>query len=206
MLKKTRMFQVLAVLSLGLLLAGSISAQVATYVRAIPPIPENAQYDIELADIYAELFPDENEAFVICTLWLISTFDPVILKFEGNIQHMNVSSKSQPNVSFVLEKPYIYLDNLEPGAHQVTFTYRVKHDGITSSGLISPINLRLDAASWWYPRNVAPDPHQAIVNVESPPNYAVNSNAPVYKNVANNFRQLRQFVLSNALSDGITLD
>lgn len=204
--KKSWMIKFLAVIAVGFFLAGSIRAQVATYSRAIPPIPETAQFDIELADIYAELFPDENEAFVICTLWLSATFDPVIVRLEGNIKHLNISSKSQPGISFVYEKPYIYLDNLEPGAHQVTFTYRVKHDGLTSSGLISNTDLRLDAGSWWYPRNAALDPHQAILNIESPQNYSVSANATIFKNIDNNFKQLRQFVLTTASSDGITLD
>jgi hypothetical protein len=188
------------------ILAGSLTAQVSRPERAIPPIPDTAQFDLDLADIYAEIFPTENEAYVICNLWLSANFDPVILKLEGNVLHLNISSKSQSNVSFVYEKPYIHLDNLEPGAHQITFTYRVKHDGITSPGLISSGDLRLDAASWWYPRNVAIDAHQAILNIEGPPDYAVNSNATLFKNVANNFKQLRQFVLTTASSDGLTLD
>ena len=199
----TRRFLVLLAI---VFIAGSIKAQVATYARALPPVPETAQFDIDLADIYAELFPEENEAFVICTLWLTSTFDPVLLHLEGNIKHLSVSSKSQPNVSFIYEKPYLYLDNLEPGSHQVTFTYRARHDGITSSGLILKSDLRLDAGSYWYPRNAALDAHQAILNVESPQSYAVNSNATIFKNIDNNFKQLRQFVLTTASTDGITLD
>ncbi len=172
----------------------------------IPPLPETAQYSIDLADIYAEVFPDKQQIYIICSLWLSSTFDPVILRLEGNIKHMNVTSKSQNNISFVMQKPYIYLDNLEPGAHQVTFTYLVEHDGITSAGLISPDSLRLDAASWWYPRNVALDAHQAILNIESPFEYSISSNATLFKNVPNNFKQLRQFVLTTASTDGLTLN
>lgn len=204
-MQKNSLIAVLLIIA-GLALVGSIRAQVATYARAIPPIPETAQYDIDLADIYTEIFPEDNEAFVICTLWLSAGLDPVIVRLEGNIKHMNISCKSQPGISFFYEKPYIYLDNLEPGAHQVTFTYRVKHDGLTSNGLIAKTDLRLDAGSWWYPRNVALDPHQAILNIESPQDYAVNSNATIVKNVDNNFKQLRQFVLTTASSDGITLD
>jgi hypothetical protein len=206
MLKKSWMIRLLIIFAVTTFVAGNIRAQVASSANSIPPIPETAQYDIDLADIYAELFPDKNEAFVICTIWLSATFDPVILRLEGNLMHMNVTSKSQPAISFVYEKPYIYLDNLEPGAQQVTFTYRVRHDGITSAGLISNNDLRLDAASWWYPRNVALDAHQAILNIESPQNYAVSANATIYKNVDNNFKQLRQFILTTASTDGITLD
>lgn len=206
MLKNSVLLKLFAVIGIGLLLAGSIRAQVATYARAIPPIPETAQFDIELADIYAELFPDENEMFVICTLWLSATYDPVILKVEGNIKHMSISSSSQPNLGFYYEKPYIHLNNLLPGSHQVTFTYRVKHDGITGVGLVANHDLSLAGDSWWYPRNVAPDPHQAILNVESPQTYAINANATKYKDIDNNFKQLRQFVLSVPAVDGITLD
>lgn len=206
MLKKSWMIRLLLVCTITTFISINIRAQISSMSSSIPPIPETAQFDIELADIYAELFPDKNEAFVICTIWLSATLAPVILRLEGNLKYMTIASKSQPALSFVYEKPYIYLDNLKPGAHQVTFTYRVRHDGITSAGLISNNDLRLDAASWWYPRNVASDAHQAILNIESPPDYAISSNATMSKNVNNNFKQLRQFILTTALPNGITLD
>lgn len=206
MLRNSFLVRLLSIVIAVFILAGSIMAQVATSPEGIPPIPETPQFDIDLADIYTELFPEDNEAYVICTLWLTSTFEPVILRMEGNLQNLFVSSKSQKNIGYVYKKPYLYLNNLQPGAHQVTFTYRVKHDGITSTGLISPPDIRLDAGSWWYPRNVALDAHQAILNIESPPEFAINSNATVFKNVPNNFKQLRQFILMTASPDGITLD
>ncbi|GAB4276921.1 MAG: hypothetical protein Kow0029_19250 [Candidatus Rifleibacteriota bacterium] len=206
MIRKS-LFTCILVITLGaFVLAGSYAVRSQTHPEGIPPIPETAQFDIDLADIYAEIFPDSNEIFVICTLWLVSAYEPVILKMEGNVQHMSLSSKSQNNISYVYKKPYIYLDNLTPGAHQVTFIYTAKHDGITSPGLISTTDIRLDAASWWYPRNVASDAHQAILNIEGPPDLAITSNGTLFKNVSNNYKQLRQFVLTTATSDGLTLD
>ena len=182
------------------------NAQVATESQGLPPIPETAQYSIDLADIYAEVFPSDQKIQVICTLWL-TTFDtPVILKLEGNILNMQLSSKTQNNLSFYYQKPYLYLYNIEPGAHQTTFSFTARHDGITSSGLISETGLQLDQNSWWYPRNVAADPHQIILNIESPPDYPIESNGELTKNSPNNFKQLRQFVLTEASADGLTLN
>ncbi|MGM0601064.1 MAG: hypothetical protein ACQETH_14740 [Candidatus Rifleibacteriota bacterium] len=182
------------------------SAQVATDSQGLPPIPETAQYSIDLADIYTEVFPADQNVYVICTLWLTATDAPVILRLEGNIQYMQLSSKSQPNLSFYYQQPYFYLNNLSSGAHQVTFTYSARHDGITSNGLISESGLKLDENSWWYPRNVADDPHQVILNIVTPPEYPLESNAELTKNTPNNFKQLRQFVLTQAATMGITLN
>ena len=182
-------------------------AQLPPKIDGLPPFPETAQFNIDLADIYAELFPDTRMASVICNLWLnCDGVNPVLLRLEGDIQTMKVSSPTMLNLSFVYIKPYLHLDNLPAGDHQIIFTYLVKHDGITSPGLISPSDLRLDAASWWYPRNVVPDPHQVILNLVTSPGYAVTSNAPTFKDVPNNFKQLRQFVLATAAADGLTLD
>ncbi|MBU1105794.1 MAG: hypothetical protein KKB51_03915 [Candidatus Riflebacteria bacterium] len=182
-------------------------AQLPPKVDGLPPFPETAQFNIDLADIYAELFPQTAMASVICNLWLnCDGVNPVLLRLEGDIQTMKVSSPTKPNLSFVYIKPYLYLDNIPAGDHQIIFTYLVKHDGITSPGLISPLDLRLDVASWWYPRNVVADPHQVILNLVTSPDYTVTSNAPLLKDVPNNLKQLRQFVLSDAAADGLTLD
>ncbi len=119
----------------AMLLVCTSSARSQSQPEGIPPIPETAQFNIDLADIYAEVFPESNEIFVICTLWLTSTGEPVILKMEGNVKHMSLSSQSQRNISYVYQRPYIYLDNLNAGSHQITFTYTAKHDGMTSPGL-----------------------------------------------------------------------
>lgn len=206
-MKNKHWFSGLLVFVLSALLFTCTSiARGQTPPEGIPPIPETAQFNLDLADIYAEVFPESNEIFVICNLWLTSTGDPVILRMDGNIKHMSLSSQSQRNISFVYRSPYVYLDNLNAGSHQITFTYTAKHDGITSPGLISTADLRLDAASWWYPRNVALDAHQAILNIDSPPSYSITSNGTLIRNIPNNLKQLRQFVLTTASSDGLTLD
>lgn len=191
-----------------LLMSANVSlAQLPPKIDGLPPFPETAQFNIELADIYAELFPQTNMASVICNLWLnCDGTNPVLLRLEGDIQTMKISSPTKPNLTFIYIKPYLYLDNLPSGDHQVVFTYLVKHDGITSPGLISSLDLRLDVASWWYPRNVVADPHQVILNLVAPSDYAVNSNVTASKDVPNNFKQLRQFVMATASADGLTLD
>jgi hypothetical protein len=207
MKKQITLISVLMICLVALLLSGKepLTAQEENG-SIIPPVAENAQYSIDLADIYAEVFPEKQQIYVICKLWLTTTFDPVVLRLGGNINHLLVSSSSQPNLNFYREGSSIYLFDLEPSAHQITLTYLVTHDGITSPGLISPESIRLAVDSWWYPRNVAPDPHQVILNIESPPDFEITSNANLLKDVANNFKQLRQFVLSQASADGLTLD
>jgi len=194
-------------LSIFVIPASVSLAQLPPKVDGLPPFPETAQFNIDLADIYAELFPQTNMASVICNLWLnCDGINPVLLRLEGDIQTMKISSPTKPNLTFVYIKPYLYLDNMPSGDHQVIFTYLVKHDGITSPGLISSLDLRLDVASWWYPRNVVADPHQAILNLVTPSGYAVTSNATSSKDVPNNFKQLRQFVMTTSFADGLTLD
>lgn len=182
-------------------------AQLPTKVDGLPPFPETAQFSIDLADIYAELFPRSNMAEVICNLWLrCDGINPVLLRMEGNIQTMSVTSTTKPNLTFVYIKPYIYLNNIPEGSHQIIFTYLVKHDGFDGSGLITTGDLRLDAASYWYPRNVVANPHQAILNLVTQPDYQVTSNATTVKDLPNNLKRLRQFVLATPSADGLTLD
>lgn len=189
------------------LICSSAMAQLPPKIDGLPPFPETAQFSIDLADIYAELFPQTSTAEVICNLWLrCDGVNPVLLRIEGNILRMNVSSGSQPNLTFVYIKPYIYLNNLTAGSHQIIFTYLVKHDGFSGSGLISYHDLKLDATAWWYPRNVVDNAHQAILNLVTPPDYAVTSNAQLYKNEPNNLKRLRQFVLTTPATAGIILD
>ena len=182
-------------------------AQLPPKIDGLPPFPETAQFDIALADIYAEFFPEKSMAFVICNLWLTCDgVNPVLLQLGGDIQTMKVTAPDKINLTYVYIKPYLHLDNLPAGNYQIVFTYEVKHDGITSTGLISAADLRLDAGSYWYPRNVALDPHQVILSLVTSPGYAVTSNAAVYKDVPNNLKRMRQFVLTTAAADGLTLD
>lgn len=208
MLKSIREIgSLLFLLAVLVLLSSPASAQLPPKIDGLPPFPETAQFNIDLADIYAEFFPQKNTAEVICNLWLTCDgVNPVLLRLEGDIQHMQITSPSKPNLTFVYIRPYLHLDNLPAGSHQIIFTYLVKHNGIGSKGLISLTDLRLDATSWWYPRNVVSDPHQVILNLDSPPDYSVKSNAQLYKDVANNLKQLRQFILAKPAADGLTLD
>lgn len=187
--------------------ASMATAQLPPRIDGLPPFPETAQFDIALADIYAELYPQTNTLSAICNLWLTCDgVNPVLLRLEGNIQTMKISSPGKPNTTFVYIRPYLHLDNLPAGNHQIIFTYQARHDGVSSAGLIAPTDLRLDAASWWYPRNVVPDEHQVILSLVTSPDYAVVSNAPLTKDVPNNLKQLRQFVLSEPAADGLILD
>ncbi|PKL50095.1 MAG: hypothetical protein CVV42_03655 [Candidatus Riflebacteria bacterium HGW-Riflebacteria-2] len=197
----------LLLLACVLVQPGDVLAQLPPKIDGLPPFPETAQFDIALADIYAELFPDKNMAFVICNLWLTCDgVNPVLLQLGGDIQTMKLSSPDKLNLTYVYIKPYLHLDNLPAGNHQIVVTYEAKHDGITSVGLISAADLRLDAGSYWYPRNVALDSHQVILSLVSSPDYAVNSNAALYKDVPNNLKRMRQFVITQATADGLTLD
>jgi len=187
--------------------APSASAQLPPVIDGLPPFPETAQFSIDLADIYAEFFPATHMAEVICNLWLrCDGVNPVLLRLEGNIQTMQVTSPGMVNLTWVYIKPYIHLNNLPAGSHQIIFTYLVKHDSFSSPGLISNADLRLNADSWWYPRNVVNNPHQVILNLVTPPDYAVSSNAQVYRNEPNNLKRLRQFVLAIPAVEGLTLD
>ncbi len=182
-------------------------AQLPPKIDGLPPFPETAQFDIALADIYAELFPAKKMACVICNLWLTCDgVNPVLLQLGGDIQTMKVTAPEKINLTYVYIKPYLHLDNLPAGNHQIVFSYEVKHDGITSTGLISTADLRLDAGTYWYPRNVALDAHQVILSLVTTPDYAVSSNATLYKDVPNNLKRMRQFVLTKAAADGLTLD
>jgi len=200
-------FFLLLILACVFIPAVNVSAQVPPKIDGLPPFPETAQFDIALADIYAELFPEKSKAFVICNLWLTCDgVNPVLLQLGGDIQTMKVTSPDKINLTCVYIKPYLHLDNLPAGNYQIVLTYEVKHDGISSAGMISAADLRLDAGSYWYPRNVALDPHQVILSLVTSSDYAVTSNAAVYKDVPNNLKRMRQFVLTTAAADGLTLD
>lgn len=197
------MFVVLALL----FCASAATAQLPPQVPGMPQFPETAQFSIDLADIYAELFFDKNMASVICTLWLrCDGTNPVLLRLGGNIHQLKVSSSSFNQLAFDYEPPYFHLHNLPAGSHLVTFTYLAEHNGMTSDGIISPQVLKLDVDSWWYPRNVVDDPHQAILSIEAPPDYAISSNGKTLKSIANNLKWLWQFVLVDATPGGLTLD
>lgn len=203
---KQNMAMLLLLTAFALLTSG-VMAQLPPKIDGLPPFPETAQFSIDLADIYAEFFPKTSMAEVICNLWLhCDGINPVLLRLEGEIQQMKISSPTKLNLTFVYIKPYLHLDNLPAGDHQIIFQYQVKHNGISSPGLISQTDLRLDAASWWYPRNVATDPHQVILNLVTPPDYPATSSATIYRNIPNNFKRLRQFVIALPTADGITLD
>ncbi len=190
---------------LVLMLSLTLAAQAQT--QGIPPIPETAQYYIDLADIYARVFPESAEIEVVAAIWLrCDGVNPVIMKIGGNLKNMKIEGRTQPNLNFVMYKPYIHFYNMNYGSHQVVFTYRAKHDGITSSGTISLAGAQLPQESYWYPRNVADDPHQVILNVETPQGYPMTTNGALAKEAPNNLWWLRQFILSTASASGMVIN
>ncbi len=68
------------------------TAQLPPKIDGLPPFPETATFNIDLADIYAEIFPKTAMAEVICNLWLTCDgINPVLLRLEGNIIEFKVS-------------------------------------------------------------------------------------------------------------------
>lgn len=188
-------------------LATLAMAQLPPKIDGLPPFPEDAQFDIALADIYAEFFPETCTAEVICNLWLACDgVNPVLLHLEGEMLQLTITSQEKANLTYVYIKPYLHLDNLPAGAHLLTFKYLVKHNGISTPGIISQTDLKLSTAAYWYPRNVASDTHQVVFNLVTPPGYEASSNATLLKDVPNNFKRLRQFLLRTPVAEGLTLD
>lgn len=204
MRNKTSLCVFFGLIILLLVIQSSSFAQLPPSVPGLPPFPEIAQFNIQLAELYVDLYPEANKAHIICVLWLICDSNPVIVKLGGNLLNMSIKS-DQKNIDFIRVPPYFYFDNLATGSHQITFDYTVIFDGIITKGLISNTSINLGYDSFWYPRNIASDPHQAILSIESPPNYPISSNAELKKEVPNNLKTLREFILSTASDTGLIL-
>ena len=190
-------FVSVTVLSLLLACVAPAQAQIASEVL----------YNLDFVDLYAEVTPDRSEMQVMADLFLQGNgSDPVVLRCDGNFQRWEITGE-QKNLAFGVHVPYFYLYNLASGPQVVHFKYLVRREGweTVNGGLIRPDKLELNAGSYWYPRNVASDPHQVILHLVSPDGYLVSTNASMTKDVPNNFKRLRRFLLSNPLAEGITL-
>lgn len=191
---------VLAFLVLFVGQSGALKAQIAS----------EQVFDLQWADLYAELVPEKNEAQVIAHLYLESNgIDPVVFRCEGNFLQWNIYryGNVQPNMSFRRDGFYFWLYNLASGPAEVVFEYRMRRQGYeTPNGaVITPTQLNLDVGSYWYPRNVASDSHQVLLNLVTPPNYTVYAPASLTRDVPNNFKRLRTFIMQTATPQGITL-
>lgn len=164
-------------------------------------------FDLELVDIYADLYPDKYIADVISILYLTCNgSDPVILRCQGNIHRLEVIGRNQQNVSWIYRPPYIHLDNLAAGQREVEFRFRVRHDGFSpGGGTIATNLLDLNPAVFWYPRQNASDPHQVILNLETPADYEVSANGTLHRDLPNNTRRIRTWIVSKPVPEGITL-
>lgn len=202
----------LAVLLLGFAAAAGQAQTVHPVVRAaadipFPPIPAlDPTFNLELVDLYAEFFPDLQEAEFIAVLFLETNgSDPVILRCDGNFKHLQVGG-DQTNLSFVRQGPYFWLYNLNAGVHQVRFTYRARHDGFAPVGsTIAPHQLSMPASVFWYPRNTASDTHQLIVNAVMPEGYFITANASLTRDLPHNFRRLRTWIRAVPAAEGLSL-
>ncbi len=179
-----------------LLAPGSLCAQPAS----------EPMYDLEFVNIYVDLFPEEYEAEIIARVFLNNNgSDPVILRCDGNIQNMKVTS-DQKDIAFKRTPPYYWFYNIASGEREIDFFYRVRHDAFDDcTGLIQSDKILLDQTSFWYPRNNASDAHQVILNIVSEPDYSFSSNAPERRNVMNNLKRLRTFVLADPATSGLIL-
>lgn len=170
------------------------------------PLASEAQFDLELVNMYAEFDPANYEASIIADAWLIAAAStPVVLQCAGNFKSMQITG-DQANLAFRHVPPYFWFYNIQAGQRRITFTYRVRHDGYAGSGAIIATNrLALDRSSFWYPRNIASDAHQIQLNLVTDPAYAVYSNASVTRDVPNNLKRLRTLVIAKPTETGLEL-
>ncbi len=194
---RNSVFQVLSLVVFLMVCATPAQAQLAS----------EPTFDLELVDIYADFYPDKYIADVISILYLTCNgSDPVILRCQGNIHHLEVIGRNQQNVSWVYRPPYIHLDNLATGQREVEFRFRVRHDGSSpGGGTIATNLLDLNPAVFWYPRQNASDPHQVILNLETPADSEVSTNGTLQRDLPNNTRRLRTWIVSKPTAEGITL-
>jgi hypothetical protein len=169
-------------------------------------IASEALFDLDLVNAYAELFTSKREADIMAEVYFsCNGSDPVVFRCEGNFKRLNVTENHVP-VDFYYKPPYFFFYRLPAGSHILKFDYRVQHFGLASSGaIISDEKLELGANSFWYPRNVASDSHSMILDIVSDPNYRIESNGSMTRDVPNNFKRLRTFFIKNPIPEGMTL-
>jgi hypothetical protein len=194
---RTALRLVLTLIVFGL---GSLGSPVAAQIATEP------LYDFQAANVYAELFPETRQAHIVAQVYLYCNgSDPVKLRCDGNLYSLRITGAEGNNV-FHLVRPYIHLYRLPAGSHVLTLEYLVQHWGDEPSGaIISPAQLNLPAAAFWYPRQDAIDPHQALLNIVTPEGYQVEANASKTRDVPNNFKRLRTFYIRNELVGGMEL-
>ncbi len=187
-------------LFMALMLPVSVQAQIAS----------EQVFDLQWVDLYAELTPEKNEAQVIAHLYLDSNgVDPVVFRLEGNFLNWRIYSYNdqQPNLAFRRDGFYFWLYNLASGPAEVVFEYQMRRQGweTANGAVISPTRLDLGPGAFWYPRNVASDSHQAILNLVTPPDYPVYATASLTRDLPHNFKRLRTYILRKATQAGISL-
>ncbi|HNW35519.1 MAG TPA: hypothetical protein PKM25_11345 [Candidatus Ozemobacteraceae bacterium] len=189
-----------------LLLLLLLSAVFPSSARA--QLASETTFDLELVDMYADFQPDKYIADIISVLYLTCNgSDPVILRCQGNISRLEVIGHNQSNLSWNYQPPYIWLYNLEAGAREVEIRLRARHDGFSpGGGTISTNVLDLGPAVFWYPRQNASDAHQVILNLETPPTYEVVANGTLQRDLPNNGRRLRTWIIDKPVPEGITLN
>ena len=173
---------------------------------AFGEVPPEPVFDLDFVDAYAELFPEVRRAEVHANIYFTSNgSDTVVFRCEGNFHRLKVT-ENKIQAAFDFRQPYLKFYRLASGPHMLHFEYLVEHFGLATSGsIISTQKLDLGANSFWYPRNIASDPHDAMLDLVTPPNYTVNSNGKIARDVPNNFKRLRSYLLAKQLAEGLTL-
>ncbi|MFZ2959279.1 MAG: hypothetical protein WA705_20525 [Candidatus Ozemobacteraceae bacterium] len=183
---------------LGLLLSGLFSVPCPVLAQpASEPV-----YNLDLVDVYAELFPEKNEAFMVADVFFTcNATDPVPLRWDGNFSQLDLTFSDDPDPWYVRQAPYSWFHHLNSGAHRVKMSARLKR----APNELSNNLLAFGPASFWYPRNNASDPHQVVLNLVTPPDFVVVSNASMVRDLPHNFRRLRTYILQTPLAEGLTL-
>ncbi len=175
-------------------------------ISMLGAVPPEKVFDLDFVDAYAELFPDKRTAEVFANLYFTSNgSDTVVFRCEGNFKRLRVT-ENKVQAAFDFRPPFLNFYRLASGPHLLHFEYLVEHFGLATSGaIISDQKLDLGANSFWYPKNIASDPHDALLDLVTPQNYSVTSNGKLTGNVPNNFKRLRSYLLEKQLPEGLTL-
>lgn len=197
----TRMSTTVVMIVFFLVAGAAIPSSVQAQLASEPT------FDLQLVDIYADFQPDLYLADVIAVLYLTCNgSDPVILRCQGNIHRLEVIGRNQSNIGWEYQPPYIRLSNIEAGAREVEIRYLARHDGFSpGGGTISTNRLDLGAGVFWYPRQNASDAHQVILNLETPPSCEISANGTLHRDLPNNGRRIRTWVVSKPVPEGIIL-
>ncbi|MBF0499494.1 MAG: hypothetical protein HQM09_05150 [Candidatus Riflebacteria bacterium] len=159
-------------------------------------------YNLDLVDIYAELYPEKSEAWMIADIYFsCNGSDPVALRWDGNFTQLDLTFSDDPNPWYVRSAPYSWFYHLASGPHRIKLTGRVQ----CPSSELSTNLVNFGPSSFWYPRNNASDPHQVMLNLVTPPDFSIQSNASMVRDLPYNFKRMRTYELSTPLAEGLTL-